>query len=134
MTLPPYSRAGRGQLDRGQAARMQGDLERMSQLGGVGRIGFGHAGGGTQLLDTRPVEFWATLNAQPNPNSNAYGFIAVDDGRGDGTYPVLTGTTAIADGASLVAWEANGRTDVPINGSVRVWMQPNRMGPGYTFT
>lgn len=113
------------------------DVEQLSQQSGSGDFGVDQAGGGLQILDQSRPPIWAVINAQPNPALNAYGFARVDDGKGDGTFPSLTGTTETGTGSttdgSLVAWEANGRTDVAIDGSVKVLLVPNRFGRGYTF-
>jgi hypothetical protein len=131
---PPFRRPSRGQPPASsQTARMMGDLERMSQTAGSGDVGFGQGGGGIQFLDSRPVGFWAVVNAQVG-STNAYGFLRVDDGDA-GAYPTLdpTHTTAQGDGEDVPAYEVAGRTDVPADGTVTAWLEPNRMGPGYTF-
>ncbi|HVL14760.1 MAG TPA: hypothetical protein VM529_19465, partial [Gemmata sp.] len=134
MPTPPFRRPSRGQPPASsQTARMMGDLERMSQTAGSGDVGFGQGGGGIQFLDSRPVGFWAVIQNQVG-STNAYGFLRVDDGDG-GTYPTLdpTHTTAQGDGEDVPAYEVAGRTDVPADGTVTAWLEPNRMGPGYTF-
>lgn len=127
MPVPPYQRT-RGS---GLAGRVAGDVEKLSQTAGAGDVGFSQDGGGIQFKDTRAHGFWAVIESRYAP-ANSYGFTRVDDGD-DGAYPPLTSTTLTGDGQDVPAWEVNGRTDVPTDGSVKVWMEPNKLGKGYTF-
>jgi hypothetical protein len=114
--------------------RRPNDGHRTPVVTGSGDIGFSQLGAGHVPLDSRATGFWAVIDAQDG-TTNAYGFLRVDDGDGTGTYPTLNPlyTTAQGTGSDVPAWEVMGRTDVPSDGSVKVWLEPNRMGPGYTF-
>lgn len=91
------------------------------------------AGGpGQSIEDGRPRGFWAIINN--HAGGNAYGFVRCDDGVPGVPFPELEGADEYGDGEDLTAWEANGRTDVPADGSVRVWLEPLRLGPGLAFT
>lgn len=90
-------------------------------------------GSGQQLLDLRPKGFWALITGQPDAATNAYAFERVDDGL-PLTFPALAGDAlVVGDGDSLAAYEVTGRTDVPADSSVRVWLEPLRNAVGYGF-
>lgn len=113
--------------------------------------------GGDIIRDFAPSGFWARINAQPDPETNAYGFARTDDGTPvitsevEDPFPVLAlegddddhGAESLPDGRwrgtgdpenSLAAFEVTGRTDVPTDGSVVVWLEPLAAYPGYGFT
>ena len=111
-------------------ARLSREAERLSRTTpGGDTLAVGEVMGQRQYLDVWAQGFWARITAFRG--AGRYGFIRVNDGE-EGLYPdqlgaeVGTGTTT-----DVIAWEVNGRADVPTG--VKVWMEPNRLGPGLTF-
>ena len=91
--------------------------------GGVGQV----------LLDGRPEGFWAQIVGQPNPQSNAYAFVMIDDGAPDTPTQVSGAAAIFGDGVSLAAFERSGSLSVPTDGSAIVWLEPLRLSVGYGF-
>ncbi len=109
------------------------NAESITGSGDLGVSGTPHADGGAgqTVLDGRPRGFWALVTA--HALLNAYGFTRCDDGQ-PATFPAIAGTTEYGSGTDVIAYEVNLRADVPADGTVRVWLEPNRLGPGLSFT
>jgi hypothetical protein len=107
-------------------------------------------GAGAVIQDFTPRGFWARIYPRVDAvaGTNVYGFAECDDGLlaptgGSKAFPVVSlagdsGALVAAErrgnGVSLAAYEVNGSTTVPIDGSVVVWLEPLLATPGYGFT
>lgn len=84
--------------------------------------------GADAVRDARPQGFHARITA--HAGGGAYGFARVDD---LGFAAVEGDAAAFGDGVDLPAQEITGRTDVPIDGTAVVWLEPLRGALGYGF-
>ncbi len=82
------------------------------------------------IEDWSPQGFWAVITS--HAAGNAYGFARLDDGD-PATFPELDGAAEVGDGTLLAAYEVTGRTNVPTDGTVKVWLEPLRTAPGLAF-
>ncbi len=82
------------------------------------------------IEDWSPRGFWAVITS--HATGNAYGFARLDDGDPT-TFPELDGAPEVGDGTLLAAYEVTGRTDVPTDGTAKVWLRPLRSAPGLAF-
>src|SRR5262245_53333823 len=101
-------------------------------------------GDGLIINDGTPRGFYARITAQPDSQQPLYGYVRVDEGLPP-TFPALTvapfesssqrlpysSTGSVLDAR---AFARTGRTDVPTDGSVVVWLEPHVAAEGYGFT
>src|SRR5262245_33480469 len=101
-------------------------------------------GDGLIINDGTPRGFYARIPAQPDSQQPLYGYVRVDEGLPP-TFPALTLAPFESPSQRLpyssifffkqkTAYEMTGRTDVPTDGSVVVWLEPHVAAEGYGFT
>jgi hypothetical protein len=94
------------------------------EQGGVGQV----------LFDQRSEGIWAQIVGQPDPTTNAYAFVLIDDGAPGAPTPVVGDAAVFGDGSSLAAFERSGSLTVPTDGSAVVRLEPLTSSVGYGFT